>query len=336
MGGKSLAGFIPYIQREVTPGTPLATAMKQVDGIRTLRPARGGSAEAFMSGTGKTAGGVILSDDYTAWSFTPASCFRALGYIAAGRIALPTTTTPVGATDARQHVFKLNPNTLDNPAFYTFIWGDGTTNFRSSYTAFQTLNFNAQRGSFDVGSSAIGRKYETSGISLPSSGVVDVPMQSMQPNLGDVWIENPGDWSDLGTTQFLNCYQFNLQLGDKYDMDAPINSSIVSYASLPEKEDQSMTVDLSVAVDTDGLNLVGAYERGDRIAIRYLLEGPEIEDGFPFSIQWDVMAVVTSVGEVTTAPTSNVATFPLSCTVAKDGTDALELTLVNDIASYAA
>jgi hypothetical protein len=157
-------------------------------------------------------------------------------------------------------------------------------------------------------------------------------MRPIQPNLGDIWID--GAWADLGDTQALACYRFGLELGEKYDMDAPINSSIVSFASLPEKEDQSMTLNLMVAVDAAGSALTTKYRQGDMIAVRYLIEGPIIEDTTPFSCQWDLMAVITGAGEITSAPNSNTATLPLTCQIASDGTNSLKLTLINDVAAY--
>jgi hypothetical protein len=330
MAGRSLAGLKPYIKKEAVPGTELLTTMVQLDGLRMVRLGRGGSAEPFNGGTGKTASGVILSDTWAEWSLTPASCYRALGFVAASRIAAPVTTTPGGGTLSRQHVFTLNPNAIDTFVTYTLVWTDGTIGFKSSYNAFQSLGFTAERGSVEVSSNMIGRKPIVTS-TIPSSPT-SVALKPIQPNLGDVWIDST--WATLGTTQYLAAYQYDLQLGDKYDMDAPINSSISSFATLPEKEDQSMTLNLSVAVDTAGNALVANYDVGTMIAVRYKILGPIIETTIPFSAQWDCLAVITEVGEVTAAPNSNIATIPLTCSIATDGTNALTLTLVNDIISY--
>jgi hypothetical protein len=330
MAGRSLAGLKPYIKKEATHGDELLTTMIQLDGLRMVRLGRGGSAESFKGGTGKTASGVILSDTWAEWSLTPASCYRALGFVAASRISTPTTTTPGGGTLSKQHVFTINPNAIDTSATYTLVWTDGTIGFKSSYNAFQSLGFTAERGSVEVSSNMIGRKPVTTAV-VPTTPT-SVALKPIQPNLGDIWIDS--SWATLGTTQYLSAYQYDLQLGDKFDMDAPINSSISSFATLPEKEDQSMSLSLSVAVDTAGNTLAANYDVGTMIAVRYKIIGPIIETTIPYSAQWDCMAVITEVGEVTAAPNSNIATLPLTCEIATDGTNALALTLVNDVVSY--
>ncbi len=330
MAGRSLAGLKPYIKKEAVPGTELLTTMVQLDGLRMVRLGRGGQAESFKGGTGKTASGVLLSDTWAEWSLTPASDYRALGFIAASRIATPVTTTPGGATTARQHVFTLNPNAVDAFNTYTLVWTDGTIGYKSSYNVFQSLGFTAERGSVTVSSNMIGRKPTATAV-VPTSPTT-TGLKPIQPNLGDIWVDT--SWASLGTTQYLAAYQFDMQLGDKYDMDAPINSSITSFASLPEKEDQSMALNLSVAVDTAGDALITKYEAGTMISVRYKVSGPIIEAAIPFSVQWDALAVITQVGEITAAPNSNIATVPLTCEIATDNTNALALTIVNDITAY--
>jgi hypothetical protein len=330
VAGNSLAGFVPHIKAEGTKGTANVTSMFQPEGLRMVRMGRGGNAEAFKGGTGKTATGVLLSDDWGVWSMQPASCFNTLGLLAASRIATPVTTTPGGATLARQSVFTLNPNGVDSYESYTLNWGDGSTRFQSTYNVFQSLGFTAERGSIQATASMIGRT-PASGASAPATPVA-MPMRPIQPNLGDIWID--GAWADLGDTQHLACYRMALNLGDKFDLDAPINSSIVSFQGLPEKEDQAMTVELLVACDTAGLALVTDFEEGNLIAVRYLVEGAEIESGQNYTCQWDFLMFITSVGEITSAPGSNIATIPLSGVIGSDGTNSLVLTLINTITDY--
>lgn len=331
MAGSSLAGFAPFVKAEGTKGTKNVTSMFRPEGLRLVRMGHGGSAEPFRGGTGKSTTGVLLSDDWSTWSMQPASCFNTLGLVAASRISTPVTTTPGGATDARQHVFTLNPNGVDAFESYTFVWGDSNVRFASTYCVFQSLGFTAERGSIQVTSNAIGRA-PASGEGAPSTPVA-MPMRPIQPNLADIYIDDTG-WDDVGDTKHLACYRLALTLGDKFDMDAPINSSIVSYESLPEKEDQGATVDLVVALDSVGLALKENWRKGDMLAVRYLVEGPEIESGQNYSAQWDFLMLITSVGEVASAPNSNVSTLPLSGTIASDGTNSLVLTLINTITDY--
>lgn len=330
MAGTSLAGFQFYVKQEATAGTANVTGMIQPDGLRNVRLGRGGSPEIFRGGTGKTGTAVILSDTWGEWSMDLAPCYRTIGLVGASRIATPVTTTPVGATNARQHVFTLNPDDVDTPETYTFVWGGAAARFQAVYGMFQSLGFDATRGSISASTSAISRK-PASGASAPATPTT-MSVKSIQPNQADLWID--GTWATLGTTQSLIGYRFNLDLPDKYDLDAPINSSIDSYATLVEKEDQAITLDLSVALDATGLIYITDFDEGDQLAIRYAVTGPEIESGHNFMIQWDLLAHITSIGTIEPAPNSNVATLPMSLEIASDGSDAIELTLVNDVTSY--
>lgn len=330
MAGASLAGFQFYVKQESTSGTANVTSMIQPDGLRNVRLGRGGSPEVFRGGTGKTATGVILADTWGEWSMDMAPCYRTIGLVAASRIGTPVTTTPGGATNARQHVFALNVDDVDTPESYTFVWGGAAARFQAVYGMFQSLGFDATRGSISCSTSAISRK-PSSGASAPTTPTTMLT-KTIQPNQADGWID--GSWATLGTTQSLILYRFNLSAPDKYDLDAPINSSIDSYATLVEKEDQAISLDLAVALDSTGLTYITDFDEGDQIAVRYRVEGPEIETGHNFTIQWDVLAHITSIGTVEPAPNSNVAVLPLSCEIASDGTDALELTLINDVSSY--
>lgn len=333
MAGTPLPGYVPHFQVESVPGTGETNAMVRVDGIRSVRPGRGGSAEVFKGSNGKVASGVILQDDWTVWSAEPLACFRALGVVMASRLGKPVTTQPdaVLSPTVFQHVFTLNPNAIDVSAFSTIVWADGTNIFETEYSAFQSLGFDAQRSSIQCSSGMIAKLYDT-GATAPTTGITDMASKPMQPNKGDVWIDPT--WATIGTTKMLACYQFNPQLGDKFDMDSPINSSIVSYEKLVEKEDQSSTLDLQLAVDAAGRANVARYDVGDPIAVRYKNVGPVIEDAIPFSIQWDIFAYMTSVGEVTGAPNSSIAVLPLSAEIGKSGTNSVTVTLVNDVASY--
>ena len=329
MAGTSLSAFQFYVKQEATSGTANTTAMIQPDGLRNVRLGRGGSPEVFRGGTGKTATGVILADTWGEWSMDMAPCYRTIGLVAASRIATPVSTMS-GTALTYTHVFTLNPDTVDTPESYTFNWGATAARFQATYGMFQSLGFDASRGSITASTSAISRK-PSSGAAAPSSPTT-MAVKTIQPNQADLWLDPA--WADLGTTQMLYAYTFNVDMPDKYDLDAPINSSIDSYASLVEKEDQAITLDIGVALDATGLTLMDDFDAGDQIAVRYLVEGPEIETGFNFSIQWDVLAHITAVGTVEAAPNSNVAVLPLSCEIASDGTDALELTLINDVTSY--
>lgn len=333
MAGRAIVGSRLYLQKEVTPGTPLVAAMKRIDSLRQVRPSWSGEAEPFKGGSGKAVTTAVFTDEQGSIAMEAAPCFNGLGYIAQSRMGVPTITTPVDATLARQSVFKINPDDVDTNGFYTAVWGDSAQAIKSPYAAFQSLGFDARRKSIAVSTSMVAKAFET-GATIPSSGVIDVPSVPIQPNKADVHLDV--SWAALGTTLMLAYYVMNLQFGDKFAPDAPINSSIDSYEQLLEAEDQPATVELTVGFDAAALALMDNYQKGEFIFLRYGVNGPVIEDDINYRAQWDLCLLILARKDVTTAPDSPVRVINFSCAVAKDpvSSNMAWLTLVNKQISY--
>ena len=333
MAGRSIAGQKTQIQKEVTPGTALTNAMLLVEALRLL-PSSGGDAEPFKGISGKVATSVTLPDLVGNWSATAVQCFNAIGLVAASRIAVPVTTTPGGATNARQHVFSMNPDAEDTKRTYTVQFGDATVAVQGAYGVFQTLGLNVERGALAFTTSMLTRELDY-GATLATSGVTTMSAVPIPPRGYDVWADDA--WADLGTTLVGTFYRMNMTLGDKFVPDAPINSAITSYESAMEQQDQDYTFDAMLRLDATAVTLVeDVFKLGEKKYFRIAATGPEVETGVDHMIQLDFAATIRNVGEIGQAPNSPAVSLPLTLDLARDsaGANTCELTLVNGILAY--
>jgi hypothetical protein len=149
---RSIAGANTYLAREDTPGTEETTDFFGMPSLR-MRPGFDGEADVVRGGSGKVVTSVLLTDIIGDWDVAEFSAdFNGLGVPAASVISLPTTTTPGGGTNSRQHVFSKNPAGVDTKRTYTARWGDGYYGVKAVYGYFNMLSMEIQRGelSFDT------------------------------------------------------------------------------------------------------------------------------------------------------------------------------------------
>jgi hypothetical protein len=329
-----MAGQRTLLQRETTKGTAITSAMLELNALR-MRPSWEGDREEVRGGTGKTVTGTVGTDEHSPWEiqeFRP--CFNHLGLAAGSRVSAPTTTTPGGATTARQHVFSISPNAEDTFNSYTVVWGAANTApVQAVYGHFNSLAMNIERGNVTFDTSFRSRAAQF-GATIPGSGITAMPMVPMPGNMWDVYIDSA--WADLGDTKYGGAYTANVDLGDKFDLDSPINSAIVSYEQPLEMEEQEHSFELAVRLGAVGLGLVGGMEAGTKHFFRLELVGGLIEPTINYICTIDFCAEIVSRSGITTAPNSAAVVLPLNLAMTPDPVTGkmFELTLVNSVTAY--
>jgi hypothetical protein len=255
---RSMAGQRTFLQKEAVKGVASVNAMQELSALR-MRPSWEGEREQVRGGTGKVVTGTVGTDEHSVWQiqeFRP--CFNHLGLAAASRVSTPATTTPGGGTLARQHVFSILPNAEDAFNSYTVVWGANNTQpFEAVYGHFNSLDMNIERGNVSFDTSFRTRAAQPVA-TIPASGITTMPMIPMPGNMWDVYIDTT--WAALGTTKYGGAYNANVSLGEKYDLDSPINSSIVSYEQPIEMEEQDHDFELTLRLGPVGLGLINGME----------------------------------------------------------------------------
>ena len=165
----SIAGSNLYLAYETDPGTAETTGYFGAPGLRA-KPNWDGEREDFRGGGGKVVTTTLATDEVSPWEMDAATCFNHIGLILASRFCKPTTTTPGGGTDSRQHVFTIKPKAEDLARFYSAIWGDGYTTVQGVYGYFNSLALDISRGQVGLDTSFRSRAGQLgSGAILPGN-----------------------------------------------------------------------------------------------------------------------------------------------------------------------
>jgi hypothetical protein len=178
---------------------------------------------------------------------------------------------------------------------------------------------------------------------LAGSVPADIAQAPMPSTMWDIYIDP--SWATLGTTKYGGAYMFNAQFGDKYEEDAPLNSSIDSFEEAIEAEEQDDTIELTIRLGATALTMISNFDIGQKVFLRAHLSTATanaiakgtayyIEGAIPWECKIDLAMIITSLGTVETAPNSSVAVLPLSGVIAKDGANMARLTLVNTVLAY--
>lgn len=334
---RSMSAQNTYLAPETVPGTA-GTAFVGVPGLR-MKPGWDGDRDTFRGGGGKVVTTTLGTDEVSPWDTEVAACFNHVGFPLASRFNKPTTTTPGGATLARQHVFAISPSAEDLARFYTAVWGDSTVALQGVYGYFNNFVLDISRGEVSIDSGFRSRAAST-GASLPAGPPADTKLAPMPSNMWDVFIDPT--WAALGTTKYGGAYSAKLDFGEKYDEDSPINSTIVSYEQPIEKAEQDDTFELMLRLGATAVSQFANLAAGTKQFFRLKLStanGPSpyyIEAAIPYSCQFDFCAEIVSRGAIDTAPNSSAVVAPLSLVLTKDPTTGnyAAAQLVNTVTAY--
>lgn len=328
MAGRSIVNQGALIQKEVTPGTPLVNAMKRVAGLRVM-PGYTDDGEAFTASGSKVPTSYIYNTELGDHDVESLQDFNAMTWTLTGGFGAPTTTTPGGATLARQHAFALNPSGADPLQTFTVMWGDSTQALQLKHFVFTNLSLGIERNQISLDSHAMSHEPIT-GIAFPTTGITEVASVPAAGRQWDAYLDDT--WAGLGTTKLLAAYNGSVDFGDKYSPDWVINSANTSFDSLLESEDYAPSVDLTLGFDATTVGLLNNLTVGTVRFLRLKLTGPIIESTTPYSLTVDLAIRITQRGKIETAP-SGAITLPLTAQVTRDTTtgNSATATLINTV-----
>lgn len=319
-----------YLQKEVTPGTPVTNAMQRYLGIR-LMPGYGVETQEFKaSGYKVNTTTQILSEQGT-HTVEAIQDYNALLPILASVLNYDGVA-PGADPLSFEHTFSLTADAADTLTTFTGIWGDSDQALQLAFLVFNSLTLGIQRGALSVGTSAI--SYEpTTGAAIPGVGVSEIDSVPLPARGYDLFID--ADWASLGTTKAAQAYDFNLTIGDKRTPVNVIDSTITSYAALLENTDIEFSGNVRAGFDADAITLIADYKAGTPKFIRVSNEGPAIGTLDNYLLEVDVSTVIQSPGEIGSAPNSPAVSIPFNFIMKPDKTtgNVLTIRLVNTVAS---
>lgn len=160
----SVVSKLTYLAKETTPGTAVAPN-KYLQGMNLRLVKNTTRGEVRPSGSLLRAARPKIQD-WSTFSVADGSYldYNSLLYALAGMLGNPTTTTPGGATDAREHAFAFDPSGANTRPTFTMISGyRGGTAEKAARCTFQALNFGFSRGAApSIGGSGYGRNLDFS------------------------------------------------------------------------------------------------------------------------------------------------------------------------------
>lgn len=155
------------LQREVTPGVEIVTALKRLNALKFTHQSAVDSTAIRGQGI-KTPTGVDVQKESSTFNVSGANCFNALGAILDSVLCLPVLDQPdnSGAPTAWRRFYSPAARAEDTRATYTGVWGDPTQQVEALYAFFNSWTLGIKRGGLDFGTSMMARK-EAYGLAAP-------------------------------------------------------------------------------------------------------------------------------------------------------------------------
>lgn len=275
---------------EVTPGTlvPATKRLLSLDlslgaqgDISTFKPS--GSKYPAIAAMGKEwAGG-----DIEGWP-----TYTELLYILSNVLGAPTTTTPVGATDAREHVWPIKSSDLLTPKTWSVEKGSATLARKAAYGLFTELGMTYNRDEISMDGSFMARILDAAGALTALGAGSELDLIPILPREVSIYLDST--FAAIGTTKLLRVLEASWSLGDQYTGLWPLDAAQSSFAATYEGEPSS-EVGLTLGADAVGYGLLAPMRAGETRYLRIEAIGGEIEAGQDYEFTVDLPVKVTEV-----------------------------------------
>lgn len=276
---------------EVTPGTspganfkqPLSFALKPMSKseLQRYRP------EGFLFDTIQ-----LLNKEWSAFKFDGVPSYNEMLWLYAWAIDLPTTTTPVGATLTRKHLFDHNSAAPNSRKTATIERGDGTYAERTTYNTIDSLTLDVSSKEMKVSGAGFGGKLldstndAVSKTASPTS-VAERPMAATE------WgIKIADSYAGLDAADDLGLpFSYNWGISN---LAGPVfgGNRSSGFANTVELLPQG-TAKLRLPVDAESLALKANLRTGDKLFVRLENIGAEIETDNNYQHQLDTALFVS-------------------------------------------
>jgi hypothetical protein len=309
----------------VTPGSP---TYKRFNAMR-IAIQQQYEANPF-AGTGLVVPSLVTIDDkFVQGDVEGRAAYNDLGYVLCSLFGAPTTTTPGGATLARQHVWTWNGSTEPAWVSYTAQYGDATLADTVTGLVFRSMEYGGGRMDGLDFSASILAKPLTTGATLDGTAT-DVPAVPINAPEMDVYMDTT--WAGVGTTKLLKTYNANIAIADRLDRTRPINSTQGS-DGLVQLADQEHKLDLQMEVDSVSK---GLYAVADSGAFRYIQirnTGGIIEAAIAYLLKIDATVIFTGTSGY--EEYNNIHALTWNGRIARDASaNCLRITLINTTLTY--
>lgn len=274
---------------ESTPGTAVPATRRLRSVSFNLDPEF--NARIFRPSGNKFPSIAAPGKEWVGGDLEGAGDYNEIVYPLAGILGPPVTTTPSGATTARQHVFEVLPAALQDPMTMTVEKGSAVRAERSSYVAVNEFGVTINRDEITLDGSIMGRRLED-GATL-TAGATAVPLQPILPQHVSVYFDPT--FAAIGATKLLRVLEVAHSLGDRFGSLWPLDAAQESYVTLYEVE-PSAEATLTQVADAAGMSHLARARSGATGYLRIEAIGPIIEAAIAYTYRIDLPVKVTDFG----------------------------------------
>jgi hypothetical protein len=314
---------------EATPGTSVAAnrGIKSF-GIAMHTP---GEADMYRPDGHKFPTVAELNQEWSTFDLTGKPTYNELPWALAMLYGNPAPTTPGGATNARQRVYGMSDTALLTPKTATIEKGSSVRAQKITHAVLTALGFGITRTQgLTMTGSGIGQLF-TDGITKTAA-----PTElDLLPIIGkhfDLYIDAAS--GDLGTTKMLRAFEIAPNIDNVFGPIWPINSANASFGGIVDLV-PATGLRLKLEADAAGMAYLDDFRAGTTIFVRAEAVGPEIEVGFNNTFTYDAALKVKSMSPDEDESGLTVVTFETEFTKDTTWGKALEITLINDVATVA-
>ena len=267
---------VTQIGLETTPGTAVP-ANKRLRSV-SIELSPDGNIDTFRASGSKYPALASLGKEWAGGDIEGRATYTELLYLFAGLLGDPTTSTPGGATLARQHQWLIQPTALQDGRAFTVEKGSSVRAHRAPYSVINELGLEFSRESIEVSGSLMARRVED-GVSL-TAGPTLLALEPILPSQVSVYLDPL--WANLGTTKLIRVLGASFNIGDRFGALWPLDSAQPSYAATFEIEPSS-EIGLTMEADAAGMGILPTMRNGTEAALRIEAKGAEIDVGVALS-----------------------------------------------------
>lgn len=289
----------------------------------------GGAADFFRPDGHKFNTLQMNNMEWSTFSLNGKGTYTELCWFLAMMFGNPTPAS--SGVGAKTRVYTMADTAVLSPTPATIMKGSSVRaqKFAGALLADMTLSFSRKNG-LNLTGGGIGRLF-TDGITMTASPS-DVPLKPVVGKQLDVYIDTTA--AGLGTTKLLRAFSLENVLTGVFGPIWPMDSAQTSYAAHVDLAPTTGTK-LMLEADATGMAYLSQFRSGDLMFVRVKGTGAEFETGIPYSLTYDTCIGIKSVEPDTDEDGVTVVTYETE--MIKDSTwaKALNITIVNDVASVA-
>lgn len=275
---------------EATPGTAVAAGKRLRSVSFEFDPDF--NTRAFKPQGNKFPALVIPGKESVGGNIGGAGDYNEIIYPLAMAFGAPVTTTPVGATTARQHVFTVLPSGIQDGKSATIEIGSATRAERSTFVLATDFGVTINRDEINLSGAIVGRRVED-GVTLTAAPAVVGPLAPIIPEHVSVYLDTT--FAGIGGTKLLRVLETAHSVSSRFGTLWPLDAAQSSYVSAYEVDPDSEAT-LIMAADAAGMANLTRARTGDVAYLRIEAVGPIIEAAVAYKYRVDLPVKVTDWG----------------------------------------